>query len=70
MGVTSFYDKILEAENAKTGTPSVLHGKKEMLPFHLLLPEKYADFVVVVRICQHFSWKGKKGVQGIKILGV
>lgn len=42
-----------------------------MLQFHLLLPEKYADFVVVVvRICQHFSWKGKKRVQGIKILGV
>lgn len=26
--VTSFYDKILEAENAKTGTARVLHGKK------------------------------------------
>lgn len=42
--------------------------EKKILQFHLLLPEKQADFVAFVTICQHFSWKGKKGVQGIQFL--
>lgn len=33
-GVTSFYDKILETENAKTGTPAGFCGEKNAaVPF-------------------------------------
>lgn len=39
--------------------------EKKILQFHLLLPEKQADFVAFVTFCQRFSWRGKKGVRGI-----
>lgn len=42
--------------------------EKKILQFHLLLPEKQADFVAFVTFCQRFSWRGKKGVRGIHLL--
>lgn len=57
LGVISFYDKILEAENAKAGTPG-LHGKNAAVPFAASRNIRFLFFFFfAVRIYRCFSWK-------------